>query len=175
MPVLLAILSAIGVIAFYVIRARNAANAATDLIDVAQDVMGAARRFGFRRRANIHPIESIEEPNIGVAVIANAFLELNDLPTQDMRDTLLKSMQSALNVSKDEASEMLILAKWLQNECGSADAAIHRAGRKTARMAGTKISGPLMEIIQAIAYAAPNGLSEQQKDALGDIKRTFRL
>ncbi|MEO0359437.1 MAG: hypothetical protein AAF386_14365, partial [Pseudomonadota bacterium] len=157
------------------IRARNAADAANDLVGMAQDVAGAARRFGFRRRANVHPVDSIEDVNIGIAAIVNAFMELNDLPTQDMRTALQNSIRKHLNVSEDESMELLVLAKWLQNECGSGDATIARAGKKTARMDGANVAVPLLMVIQDVAKASPGGLSAKQQDALGDIKRVFRL
>jgi hypothetical protein len=39
-------------------RARNAAHVASDVVDMAETVLGAARRFGFRRKADRHPVES---------------------------------------------------------------------------------------------------------------------
>ena len=38
---------------FFFIRARNAAHIADEVADMAQTAVGAARRFGFRRRANV--------------------------------------------------------------------------------------------------------------------------
>ncbi|MGB1234407.1 MAG: hypothetical protein ACPG5U_01585 [Planktomarina sp.] len=175
MPFLLAILGAMGAVIFYMIRARNAADAANDLVGMAQDVAGAARRFGFRRKANIHPVDAIEDVNIGIATVANAFMESNDLPTQEMRTALQNSVRKHLNVSEEESVEMLVLAKWIQNECGGPDQAISRAGRKTARMDGARIAAPLMQIVQDVAASVPNGLSPKQVDTLNDIKRIFRL
>jgi hypothetical protein len=54
-------------------RARNAANVATDLVDMAQDVMGAARRFGFRRKANTHPVDSLEDTKVAMAALGISF------------------------------------------------------------------------------------------------------
>ena len=60
MPYIIAQLGFLAGAYFWMIRARAAADAARDLTGVAQDVMAAARRFGFRRRLNTHPVESLE-------------------------------------------------------------------------------------------------------------------
>ena len=103
MPVILAVVGVVTAVLFFVLRARNAAHAATDLIDMANDVRLAARRFGFRRRADIHPAESIEDHRVAIAGISSAFLELDDLPTSDQRAALTRSMQDTLDLSKQDA------------------------------------------------------------------------
>ncbi|MDU8928974.1 hypothetical protein RXV86_16390 [Alisedimentitalea sp. MJ-SS2] len=175
MPVLLAIVGAITAVLYFVIRARNAADAAGDLIDMANDVRLAARRFGFRRNADIHPAESIEEPSIAIAGIASAFLELDDLPTSEQRSALTRSMGKTLNLSKQDADELAILGRWMASECGSPDAAISRLSRKLVRMAGQDVFTPLLSIVNATLTASSTSLNTQQKEALDDVKRAFRI
>jgi hypothetical protein len=42
---------------------------------VASDVMVAARRLGFRRRQQTHPVDSIGDPKNAAAAIGIAFVE----------------------------------------------------------------------------------------------------
>lgn len=173
MPIILAVIGAATAFYFLVIRARNAAEIATDMMDMANDVRLAARRFGFTRRKNLHPVESIEDPNLAIAAIALSFLEFDDLPTQDQRDAMLIHTQSILGVSKKDAEEMIVLGRWFMTECGGPDAAISRISRKLQRLDETAGFGPLMNLIKAIAPT--EGLSEKQREALDDIKRAFRI
>ena len=173
MPVIIAILGAATAFYFLVIRARNGAAIATEMLDMANDVRAAARRFGFKRRTNLHPVESIEDPNLAVSAIALAFLELNDLPTQDQRNAMIVQAQSTLGVSKTDAEELIVLGRWLMTECGGADAAISRISRKLQRIDGANSFDALMTLIKSTLPEA--GLNDKQRDALDDIKRAFRI
>ena len=175
MPVILAVVGVVTAVLFFVLRARNAAHAATDLIDMANDVRLAARRFGFRRRADIHPAESIEDHRVAIAGISSAFLELDDLPTSDQRAALTRSMQDTLDLSKQDADELTILGRWIANECGTPDAAVSRLSRKLVRLAGQESVTPLLTILNATLAAGSTGLNTKQKEALDDVKRAFRI
>lgn len=175
MPVILAVVGVVTAVLFFVLRARNAAHAATDLIDMANDVRLAARRFGFRRRADIHPAESIEDHRVAIAGISSAFLELDDLPTSDQRAALTRSMQDTLDLSKQDADELTILGRWIANECGSPDAAVSRLSRKLVRMKGQESFQPLLTIVNATLTASSTSINTRQKEALDDVKRAFRI
>lgn len=83
MPYLIALFGLVIGGYFWIQRARMAAEAAQDLAGVAQDVMAAAKRFGFRRKLNLHPVESLEDPDVAIAGAAVAFLELGGLPSAE--------------------------------------------------------------------------------------------
>lgn len=175
MPVLIAIIGAISAAAFFILRARNAANAASDLADMANDVRLAARRFGFRRKTNLHPAESIEDPNIAIAGVASAFLEIDDLPTAGQRAAMARSMQDTLGITADDADELAVLGRWMVAECGTPHAAISRLTRKLMRMSGQEAFTPLLTIINGTLTAGGGDLNDTQRDALDDIKRAFRI
>ncbi len=175
MPVILAVIGAVAAAAFFILRARNAAHAATDLVDMANDVRLAARRFGFRRKTNLHPAESIEDPSIAIAGIASAFLELDDLPTSDQRSALTRAMSGVLGLSRQDADELTILGRWIANECGSPDAAVSRLSRKLVRMKGQESFQPLLTIVNATLTASSTSINTRQKEALDDVKRAFRI
>jgi hypothetical protein len=175
MPVILAVVATITGLLFFILRARNASNAAVELFDVANDVRLAARRFGFRRQTNLHPAESIEEPNIAISGIASAFLELDDLPTSDQREALAWEMTETLKVSKADADELCILGRWMVSECGGADAAISRLSRKLYRLDPQGLSPLLALVSNTVAKSSSGGLNLKQTEALDDVKRAFRI
>lgn len=160
---------------FFVIRARNAAVIADDIADMTQTALGAARRFGFRRRANVHPVECIEDPKLAVAGLATAYLELDALPTQDTRNAMLVAFQSALDVSRAEADELAALGQWFVNECKGPDAAISRLARKLVRLDGPQGLVTTMEVIGQIAKSSGGAPSEKQHEALDELKRVFKV
>ncbi len=154
-----------------IIRARNAAEITHELIGVADDVRAAARRLGFRRKGAIHPVDSIDDPNTAAATVAVAYMELHGMPTEDTRQKLLHSLQSALEVSLKEAEELMILGRWLMNECKGAAPAIARSAKRLNALTKGDI-GPMLTVLDAISS---NPLTDQQREALDDIKRAFHI
>lgn len=175
MPFLLALLALLGAAAFWIMRARNAADAAHDILDAANDVRLAARRFGFRRRNNTHPVESIEEPAVAVATLGVSFLELDVLPGREQQDALEMALQSGLSISADEAGELVVLGRWLMGQCGTPDQAITRTARKLYKLDQGQSFPVLMEIVQKVSAGDGGTLSPRQGSALDEIRRAFRL
>jgi len=175
MPFIIAILGILGAVYFFVIRARNTAHMAGELVDVANDIRLAARRFGFRRRLNEHPVDSIDDANIAISALATAFLELDDLPTQDQRDRLNGQLRDVLALDAGAVEEMTVLGRWLVGECGGADPAVARLSRKLFKLQGADALQPTLSIINGTLQGQDTGLSTRQKEALDDIKRAFRL
>ncbi|MDH5452473.1 MAG: hypothetical protein OEY05_12190 [Paracoccaceae bacterium] len=176
MPVLIGLLGVIAVAFFWVTRMRQAAEMTHELANVAGDVMAAARRLGFRRRTNTHPVESIEEPALGIGALAQAFLELGGLPTEEQQDALIKSVQIHTGQSLQDAEETLILGRWLINQCNGPEPAIERLARKLAKLDRVGSFDPLMSVLNDIAHASRTGaLSDKQLDALTEIARYFKV
>ena len=175
MPYIVALIGLIAGAYFWMSRARNVGHAAQDLVGVAQDVMSAARRFGFRRRYNEHPVDSLQDPDVAIAGAALAFLDLAGLPTSEQQDALLLSLQSRLDHDKAKAEEAMILGRWLVTECGGPDAALKRFSRKLAKTKGAEALTPLMSVIKDVSAAGRTDLSPRQREALDDVARAFRL
>ncbi|QFT80200.1 hypothetical protein FIU89_06205 [Roseovarius sp. THAF27] len=160
---------------FLVIRARNAAHVASDLSDMARDVRSAARRFGFKRQTNIHPVETIEEPNLAIAALGTAFLEMDDLPTKEQRDALNAALREQLQMSAADADEALILGHWFVSECHGPETAVPRLGRKLYKLDGQASFEPLLSVVTATAQAGTGDLNAKQREALDEIRRAFRI
>jgi hypothetical protein len=143
--------------------------------DMANDVRLAARRFGFTRKMNVHPVESIEDPRLAIATIANAFIELDDLPTSDTRAALDVNLRKHLRVGAEESREIAILGHWFVENCNGATAAIPRLSKRLHTLDKGANFGTLMEVIQGTLKSADKTLSQRQSEALHDIKLAFRI
>lgn len=161
---------------FWIRRARMAAEATQDLAGVAQDVMAAARRFGFRRRHDMHPVESLDDPDVAIAGAGVAFLELGGLPTSEQQDQLIASLQSHLGQSGDKAEEAAILGRWLVNESGGAQPGLDRLTRRLYKLKGAPSLQPLLSVLKDVAAAGRDGaMSTRRREALDQIARLFRI
>lgn len=174
MPVILTVLGLLAAAAIWIIRAGRAADAAGDLIDAAKDVRLAARRFGFRRRANLHPVESVEEEEVAVAAIAVSFLELHGLPAREHQTALGRGLQRECAVSLTDAEELLVLGRWLMTQCTTPEAAVERLAKRLCRIGTEQSFTKLMGVIKEIS-AVDDTLSSRQKNALEDIQKAFRI
>ncbi|MGH1454393.1 MAG: hypothetical protein ACRBBV_14605 [Paracoccaceae bacterium] len=178
MPIIIALIGVIGAVYFFVHRARNAANMTGELLDVANDVRLAARRFGFSRRTNLHPVEAIEDPEIAIAAIGWAFVELDQLPSAEQQLMLKKALHKHRNLSLEAAEEMMILGRWLVSESGGAFPAVSRLTRKLIRLQPRDESffTPLMSVLSEVTNKGGSSkISDRQSDALDDIRRAYRI
>ncbi|MEZ5778397.1 MAG: hypothetical protein R3E44_08550 [Paracoccaceae bacterium] len=176
MPIIIGLIGAVTVAFIWIMRMRNAAEMTHELAGVAQDVMSAARRLGFRKKYNTHPVESVDEPHLAISAIAIAFLELDGLPTAEQQDALLRSLQSHTGQGLKDAEESLILGRWLVNESNGPAPAVSRLARRLAKIDRAGGFNPLMGVLNDIATAGRGGVvSDRQKDALAEIARAFKL
>ncbi len=174
MPFILALLAVTGAAIFWFSRAKDAAHVAAEVADMAQTALGAARRFGFRRRADRHPVDSIEESGLAIGGLSTAFFELSGLPTAEEKQALHIGLQSELDVSLADAEEMAILGHWFVNECGGAMPAVARLAKRVNRLSGPDGLAQAMSV-DRIAKAGGGDPSPAQREALAEIKSVFRL
>jgi hypothetical protein len=176
MPYLIALVGLIVGAYLWIQRARMAAEATHELAGVAQDVLAAAKRFGFRRKLNLHPVESLEDPDVAIAGAGVAFLELGGLPTAEQQDKLIASLQSHLGQSQNKAEEAAILGRWLVAESGGALPGLERLTRRLYKLRGAPSFQPLMSVLKDVAAAGRDGaVSARQREALEEIARLFRI
>jgi hypothetical protein len=166
MPFLILILSAIGGAIWWWARS-NPREAIDTAQDVATTLINAPRRLAFRRQTNAHPVEGIDDRRIAIAAIAQAFIELDDLPTKDQRQTLHVLLRSKLRCTEEEAEEMEALGRWLIDQCNGPTQALSRLGRRLYKIDQDNS----WKIIQDILSKLVDGdLSQSQIDGVEDIR-----
>jgi hypothetical protein len=156
-------------------RAKRGVEFAGDLIGVASDVKNAARRIGFRRRANQHPVEGIDDPNLAIGALAVAFLEMDDLPTSETRTQMDLSLRKHLNIGANTAQEIAILGRWFVEECHGPVQAFPRLAKKLHKLDGATYFNDLMAVLSDITQTSAGGPTPRQSEALTDLARIFRL
>jgi len=169
MPFIIALIGIIGAAYYWANRAQNARDVVGDVADMANHVRLAARRFGFSRKMNVHPVESIEDPQRAIATIGSAFIELDDLPTVEQRQHLAVQLRSKLRADAAEAEEMEVLGRGFMSECGGAEPAVARLSRNLYPRGDTEQMEPLMDIFKGSVTSR----SDKQGEALEDISRAM--
>lgn len=173
MPLLLTILGILGAVGFWVWRMRDAADTLHEVADMAGDVMAAARRFGFRRKHNQHPVDAIEDIALAQGSLAVAVTATGPLPTQETRGAQMTALRKHLRLNAQTGDEMFAMANWFINECNGAEAAVSRLGKRLLRLGGEATLDTTLQIVNDTATAA-GGLSDPEREALGELARLFR-
>jgi hypothetical protein len=164
------ILGAIGAAIWFWVR-NNPRDALHLAQDAATTLRNAPRRIAFRRQTNEHPVEGIDDPRIAICAIAQAFVELDDLPTQDQRQKLHVSVRTKLRCDEEEAEEMEVLGRWLMTQCQGAAAAIPRLGKRMFKIDGEASWTLLQEMLGGLIEGE---LSSKQVGAIEDLRVAFK-
>lgn len=175
MPILLGALALAAAAFFWIMRARNTAEMTHELLDVANDVRLAARRFGFHRRQNRHTCDTIDDPKIAIAALGVCFLELDSYPTAEQKDALIRGLRDSQNIAHDTAEELVILGRWIVTECNGPEQAVARLSRRLYKLNGQVDFDTLVTIVKSIAKFGTGQISGKQKTALEDLQRGLKL
>ncbi|MDX8351302.1 hypothetical protein SLH47_02935 [Cognatiyoonia sp. IB215182] len=169
MPIIILILTTIGGALWWWARQNpdQAIYAAQDAVTTARN---APRKLAFRRQTKAHPVEGIDDARIAICALAQAFIELDSLPTADQRTHLNTLLRTKLRASADEAQEMEVLGRWLVAQCQTPGAAITRLARRLHRIDGDASWDLLQDILTSLVDGE---LSHAQMDAVTDMKRAF--
>ena len=171
MGIIVLILTAVGGALYWWVRQNpgDAVGVAQDAVTVARN---APRKLAFRRQHNAHPVEGIDDPHIAICALAQAFLELDKLPTSDQRQQLTILLRSKMRRSAEDAEELEVLGRWLVAQCQTPDAAISRLSRRLYKIDGDASWALLQDVLTSLVSGE---LDASQVDAIADIKRALHI
>ena len=170
MPVILFLIGVLTAAGIWYYRLQSAQRGAADLLDAANDVRLAARRFGFKRKLNVHPVDSIEDARLAAAGIVHAIASMGGAVTADQERQMLLQFQSVFGVDKTEADEIGTFARWIADQCGTRAEAVRRLAKRLRQLAGPEARSDLETMIAAVSPQP----GDDEADALSIIDRAFR-
>ncbi len=168
MPVILAILGALAAAAFWYWRLKAAREAADELLNAAQDIRLAARRFSYRSKMNTHPADAVDDARLAAAGIIVALAGMKAEPSEAQLAQMADEAQAKFNVPADEAQEIVTFGRWLASRCINRDEAIRRLSKRVRDLAGAEALPDLRDMIAAV-----NGEpTEEQALVIARMERT---
>lgn len=174
MPVIIAVIGLlIGALIWYN-RINMAGQAARDLAGAASDVRLAARRFGFKRKANTHPIDSLDDPRLAAAGIVAATAQMDSMWEQSIWDAMVQQAQSVFDVDLQEAEEIVVFARWIADQGGNPHEAVRRMARRLKLLAGPSANDDTVAMIRAVAGRNGRALSPAVEDAIETVTRVLK-
>lgn len=161
MPFLLFIIGVITAAGVWYWRMKQAGEVVGELANAAQDVKNAARRFGFNRKKNVHPADSLDDARIAaVGVVLTVAASDGELTAGELDATKLEAAKT-FNIDATEAGEMVALARWTVSQCGNTDNAIYRLARRTRALAGLEAQPDLERMARAVAAVDTGAMAFQ--------------
>jgi hypothetical protein len=166
-PVILAILAAIGGAIWWYIR-NNPRDALDTAVDMATTVANAPRRIAFLRNSKGHPVDGIEDETTAIFAIAQAFIELDGLPTAEQRQQLTLSMRKMFRLPAEDVEELEVLGRWLMTQCHDPSDAINRLARRLRKINAPRAWDHLQQIIPTLSSG---DLTDKQVEAVETMRR----
>ena len=155
-------------------RMKQAGHVAGELKDAANDVRLAARRFGFKRRSNVHPIDALDDARLAAAGIVAATVQMDGLWEQSMRDAMVQQTQSVFDVPLDEAEEIVIFARWIADQGSNPHEAVRRMSRRLKRLAGQDVMEDTVQMIRGVSGRGGRALSRDAEEAIETVERVLK-
>lgn len=173
MPYLIALLGLIGGLGFWYYRFMLAKDAASELLNMADDVRLAARRFGFKRRNNQNPIDAIEDPRLSAVGLLVVIAEEDGAMSQQELEAIQFQARKVFKCSAEEAAELLAFGRWIANLSPNRSETARRLARRTVGIGGNSIIDDLNAMIRAVATTdgrEPGGEALQAIDRLKQLR-----
>jgi len=174
MHIVLAALSALGALAFFIIRANHVAQAGRELGEAAGDARGLFRRFLWRRRTDVDLIRKIDDPRLAATVMMCAMAQSDGHMTEPEKAAILGQMRGPLELEQAEAVELFAHAHWLTGDMKELSSLLRRASKPVLERCTADEKTGLIDMLSQVA-AADGEPSAIQSDAIQRLAIEFDL
>lgn len=174
MPVIIAVVGLLVAAFFWYNRIKQAGHAVGEIKDAANDVRLAARRFGFKRRSNVHPIDALDDARLAASGIVAATAQMDSMWDQGMSDAMVQQAQSVFDVAVDEAEEMVVFARWIADQGGNPHETVRRMARRLKQLAGRDAMDDTVLMIRGVSGRGGRGLSRDAEEAIETVERVLK-
>lgn len=171
MHIVLAVLGIAAGVGIWLWRAHMAARAAGELIDTADDIRAALRRFGYRRKANAKPLDGIDDPRLAAAGILAAFANMEDGIGRTEIEAISGECRRAFKVDATEAAQIGAYGRWLVQQSANMDEAVRRLARNLEGKLDEAEKDQLLEMIERVASINDGALTDGQRYTLSQLAR----
>ncbi len=173
MHILMSILGALGVLLLILWRMQQAAHVARGLGDAAADARGLFRRWQWRRKAQVNPLDLISDPREAATAMMVAVAQADGLLSEVERDVIINQIRSAFKATERQADELLAAARWHIREGVDLAEIFRRLAPLIVRQCTEAEQRQLISMLDAVANAdgQPDPIIAQDVARLGQAFR----
>jgi uncharacterized tellurite resistance protein B-like protein len=149
MHILAGLMTIIGAVAFFIIRAGMIARAGSELGDAASTAVGAVRRARFRKKATRSPLTQLDDPREGVAALMVAIAKAEG----DLTEQQVSAMASLARdrLEEEDPEELIAHARWLTQDAVEPGIVVQRVSRFLAKQCSLDQKHDIIEILNKVA------------------------
>ncbi len=107
------LVAAIGVLLLILWRMQQAATAVRDIGEAADDARGFFRRWKWRQKSNVNPLDLITDAREAATAMMAATAEADGALTERERIVILRQITEKFGATGSQAVELLAHARWL--------------------------------------------------------------
>ena len=174
MHILIAILSALAVVAFIIIRIGQVARASREIGEVASEVKGLVRKKRWQGKLNPDLVKQIDDPRLAATVMMCAVAKSDGEITERQRGVILQRMGRYFEMAEAEAEDMLAHARWLASEVKDLSSFLQRSSGTVRAACTQREKGDFVDMLTALA-AVEGPASDIQADAIERLQRRIGL
>ena len=136
----------------------------------------AARRFGFKQKANVHPIDTVEDPRLAAAGIVAATAQMDGLWDKSIASAMVRQAQSVFDVDLNEAEEIVVFARWIAEQGGTLHESVRRLARRLKKLVGPDLGAlkDTVQMIRAVSGRDDRALSEDAQESIATVERILK-
>ena len=162
MHILIAILGAVGAVAFFIWRLNQASQAARELSETASELANLPRKMRFKGKAGKRGIDVIDDPREAAAALVYGAIVSGDDATPDRKAALAESLAEVFQVSEDEAKELVARAAWHINALNDPINTVNPLTDRLIAEVGREAMADLKRLMDAEAAKAERSSSDQR-------------
>ena len=174
MHTILAILGALGTIAYFVIRANNAARAGRQIIETADEVRRYVRRSRRQSQERVTTLSEIEDPRLAATVMMVAMAKCDGDLTERQRAAIIERMEIVLEMDPTDSEAMIAEARWLVQELSDIETVLRRASGPIEACCTEAERRDLIAMLRIVA-AIEGPATDVQEKAIAALARTLRI
>jgi uncharacterized tellurite resistance protein B-like protein len=153
MHILAAIGAALGVGLFFLWRMQQASNAVRDVANAAGEVHGLFRRWSWRRRANVNPLDLVDDPREAATAMMVIVAQTDGALTGKERGVILAQVSEHFGATSRQGEELLARGRWLVQHSVDVGEVFRRLAPSIRKFCGAKEREDLIAMLNAVATA----------------------
>src|SRR5262245_15060197 len=151
MHILVAIVSALGMVGVILWRLHMAAEAAKGLAETASDARGLFRRWRWQRKLATNPLDLIEDPREAAVAMMVALAQSDGAITDRERQVILDELVARIGATARQAEELLAHVRWSTRDVQDVDYCLDKLAPLIKRQCSPEQNRDVLEMLHAVA------------------------
>ena len=173
MHILVAIVTALGIIGVILWRLHMAAEAAKGLAETANDARGLFRRWRWQRKLASNPLDLVQDPREAAVAMMVAVAQSDGAMTDRERQVILAELVARIGATERQAEELLAHGRWLTRDVRDIDYCLDKLAPLIKRHCSPDQNRDVLEMLYSVARVEGQP-GEIEGAALARVSRALR-